>query len=271
MTTLATAHHYRIQHPTMLDVIKDMRIPSTDPRPGERVPSFDLPTTDGGRFSSSDFSGKGQPVLLVFGSITCPVTESAGEGLGILHRRYGRKVRFVLVDVREAHPGATMVQPDSFDEKHAHAVELQRHHSLRFEVAIDDIDGSVHTAFGTRPSSAYIIDPAGTIAFRAHWSNVTGALDEALAAVTSGRPVPRPTVGGTLRSMAKMTGHADVAFNNAGPGAMRDTWRAAPPFAAMILLARLFRFLPRHRRGVPTIAAMSALAATAIGAIVWTV
>lgn len=269
MSATATDDRYRIQHPTMFDVMKDMRIPSTDPGPGMRVPSFDLPTTDGGRFSSADFSGVGQPVLLIFGSITCPVTESAGDGLLGLHRTYGRDVRFVIVDVREAHPGAVMVQPDSFAQKRDHALELQRHHSFPFEVAIDDIDGSLHKAFGTRPSSAYLIDPSGTIVFRAHWSNVTEALDEALAAVTAGRPVPRATAGGTMRSMAKMTGHADVAFANAGPGAMRDTWRAAPPFAAMIMLSRLFSFLPRDRRGVPTIATMTALVASVIGAIVW--
>ncbi|MGE0307643.1 MAG: hypothetical protein AB7Q27_18000 [Acidimicrobiia bacterium] len=61
--------------------------------------------------------------------------------------------------------------------------------------------------------------------------------------------------------MAKMTGHADVAFTNAGRGAMRDTWWVAPPFAAMIMLSRLFGFLPRDRRGVPTIMTMTAMAA----------
>ncbi len=261
--TVATHSHrrYRIQHPTIRDVMRDMRIPATDPGPGDRVPDFDLPTTDSGRFASEQFADASRPVLLVFGSLTCPVTESAGNGLHELHARYGRQVRFVMVNVREAHPGEATTQPETAKGKQRHASGLESHHGFPFEVAVDDIDGSLHRAFGTRPSSAYVIDPTGTIVFRAHWSNITDALDEALAAVVAGHQPPRATAGHTLRSMAKMTGHADVAFANAGSGAMRDTWRAAPPFAAMIMLSRLFRFLPRDRRGVPTLVTMAAMLA----------
>jgi peroxiredoxin len=39
------------------------------PSPGEPVPDFDLPTTDGGRVRKSDFVGR-RPLLLTFGSIT---------------------------------------------------------------------------------------------------------------------------------------------------------------------------------------------------------
>jgi hypothetical protein len=244
--------NYRIEHPSALDVLRDLRIPSTDPGPGDHIPTFDLDTVDGGRFASDEFDGHGCPVLLVFGSLTCPITESAGDGLVELHRIYGDSVRFVVVNVREAHPGEHASQPATIGAKTRHATRLREHHGMDFEVAVDDVDGTVHRAFGTRPSSAYLIDPAGTIVFRAHWSNLTDELDAALAAVTNGRAMAKPAVGGTLRAMAKMTGHASSAFQSAGPGAMADTWRAAPPFAAMIAISRLFRFLPRDRRGVPT-------------------
>jgi hypothetical protein len=61
-----------------------------------------------------------------------------------------------------------------------------------------------------------------------------------------------------------MTGHAAVAFDAAGKGARLDTWKAAPPFGAMILFSRLFGFLPRSRRGLPTIVAMVTLGAAAV-------
>lgn len=86
---------------------------------------------------------------MVFGSLTCPVTESAGGGLRELHARYGDRVRFVLVNVREAHPGA--LTPSD------HSMRLKEHHLLPFEVATDDLDGTLHRAFGPRPSSAYPI------------------------------------------------------------------------------------------------------------------
>lgn len=39
------------------------------PRPGEPMPEFDLPTTDGGRLRKGDYVGR-RPLLLTFGSFT---------------------------------------------------------------------------------------------------------------------------------------------------------------------------------------------------------
>ena len=119
-------------------VLRDMYFTKQDPGPGDHVPDFDLPTLEGGRFRSADLADTG-PVLMVFGSYTCPVTDSSAHGLKELHRRYGDRVRFVLVNVREAHPGANVTQPRELDEKWEHAVLLQQFHDLRFEVAVDDI------------------------------------------------------------------------------------------------------------------------------------
>lgn len=225
-------------------------------------------TTDGRRFSSEQLAVDGKPVFLIFGSLTCPVTESGAEGLRELHRRYGDKIRFVMVNVREAHPGEAINQPKTAEQKAQHARALQAHHHFRFEVAVDDLDGTVHRAFGPRPNSAYIIDPTGTIQFRAQWANVTDALEPALAAAAARTRPRRAAASHTIRALAKMTGHADVAFRNAGRGALRDTWKAAPPLGVMTLMAKPFVFLHRDRRGLPvmvlmTIAALaSVLAAT---------
>jgi hypothetical protein len=266
MSTLedATDSGYRFEHPTMRMVLADMRIPSSDPGPGDPAPRFALATTDGAVIDNEALRADGRPTLLVFGSLTCPVTESAGDGLRDLHVRYGDRVRFVVVNVREAHPGALTPQPATMDQKVDHARRLGEHHRFPFEVAVDDIDGTVHRAFGTRPSSAYIIDADGRIVFRAHWSNVTSAIEQAVAAVAGGAAPPRAEVGGTARAMAAMTGHAASAFRTAGRGAERDTWKVAPPFGAMIATSRLFGFLQPSRRGVATMIAMGA----AIAAIV---
>lgn len=267
-TTSNEVDTYRIEHPSLRDVLSDLHIPAADPGPGDRVPSFDLATIDGGRFSSDQLDGRGLPLLLVFGSLTCPVTESAGRGLGGLHRAYGDRVRFVLVNVREAHPGASLPQPSTIEAKTRSAERLRSHHGLGFEVAVDDIDGGLHRAFGTRPSSAYLIDPDGTIRFRAHWSNLTGELEEALAAVTAGKQPPRPTVAGHVRAMLKLMGHASTAFAAAGRGAMVDMWRAAPPMALMLTVTDLFRFVSRDRRGVAAMATMAAVTAAVTSVLV---
>jgi thiol-disulfide isomerase/thioredoxin len=250
---------YRIERPTISGVMADLRLPRSDIGPGDPVPRFTLPTTDGGQVSSDDLARDGRPTLLVFGSLTCPVTESGAGGLRALHARYGDQVRFVMVNVREAHPGRSVRQPTSIEEKARSAARLKAHHQLPFEVAVDDIDGTVHRAFGPRPNSAFIISADGTVVFRAHWANVTGVLDEALGEVAAGRPPKRATSGKTFASMVKMTGHADVAFEMAGPGALADTWKVAPPFGAMIGLSRMFGFVPRDKRGGPVMVLMMLL------------
>lgn len=261
---------YRFEHPTMRMVLADMRIPSSDPGPGDPAPRFTLVTTDGAVIDNDTLRVDGRPTLLVFGSLTCPVTESAGAGVRELHARYGDRVRFVMVNVREAHPGALTPQPDTMEQKVDHARRLGEHHRLPFEVTVDDIDGTVHRAFGTRPSSAYIIDPDGRIVFRAHWSNLATALEQAVAAVADGAAPPRADVGGTVRAMAAMTGHASNAFKTAGRGAELDTWKVAPPFGAMIATSRLFGFLQPTRRGVPTMIAMgAAIALVVVALLVW--
>ncbi|MEJ7799757.1 MAG: hypothetical protein WKF60_04510 [Ilumatobacter sp.] len=145
---------------------------------------------------------------------------------------------------------------------------MKDRHRLGFEVAIDDINGTLHRQFGPRPSSAYLIDPCGEIVFRAHWTNVTDAIEEAVAAVADGRRPLRADVGHTMRAMAAMTAHADAVFATAGRGATLDTWKAAPPFGLMIAMSKLFGFLRPSRRGLPTMATMAAITIGAAVAII---
>ncbi len=110
---------------------------------------------------------------MIFGSYTCPVTDGAAPGLKELHVRFGDRVRFVMVDVREAHPGKAAPQPNSLDEKIAHAEQLRDLHGLEFEVAVDDIDGTLHRALSPKPNSAYVLGKDGAILVRAQWANDT--------------------------------------------------------------------------------------------------
>jgi len=130
------------------------------------VPEFDLPTLGGGRFRYGDLATTG-PALLVFGSATCPVTDNAAAGLNELYRRFGDSVRFVKVNVREAHPGEAWPQPRTLAAKVVHARRLRDHHGFAFEVAVDDADGTLHRALSPTSNSAYILGADGTILFRA--------------------------------------------------------------------------------------------------------
>jgi peroxiredoxin len=253
---------YRFEHPRLYpDVLNDMYIPRSDLGPGDKVEAFELLTAAGGRVRSADLAADGAPVLLIFGSQTCPVTESAADGLRELHARFGDRVRFLMVQVREAHPGQTIGQPRTIEQKLRHARDLKDRHDLQFEVVADDIDGTLHRALGSRPNSAYVLNPSGTILFRAQWANETEAIAEALAAIVAGQTPPEPAVTRTFHSMTRTIGHMSAALDAAGKGARLDTWKIAPPLGVMMTLADLFFFLPRSKRGLPAMILTLALAA----------
>ena len=234
---------YRFDHLALPLVLKDLYYSRDDPGPGDRVPDFDLPTLGGGRFRSTDLGETG-PALLIFGSYTCPVTDSAAPGLKELHARLGDRVRFVIVDVREAHPGKAVPQPKSLDEKMAHAGQLRDLHEFKFEVAVDDIDGTFHRALSPKPNSAYALGKDGTILRRAQWANDTKALAGALDAIAAGESPRRSQSGGLVRPMFRLLRDVAPVLDRAGGGAWGDMWRAAPPMAATAFALKTLRIRP---------------------------
>ncbi len=249
-------------------ILADMRFRRDDPKAGDQVPQFDLATSSGDRFRSDQLGDR--PVLLVFGSLTCPITEAAGPGINELHARYGDRVRFVVVNVREAHPGENIEQPHNMADKLAHADDFQKHHDFGFEVAVDDMEGSLHRALGPKPNSAYLIDPSGAILVRAQWANDTKALDEALGAVVAGQAPPRSSIGSTMPNVVRSMGYIDGVLDRAGTQAKRDMWTRATPMAAMARLASLFGRLPVAKRGAAAVATMmtTMIVAAAIVAVI---
>ncbi len=242
--SLDVGRRYRFEHLALPTVLRDMYFNRDDPGPGDRVPDFDLLTMDGSRFRSNDLGETG-PALLIFGSYTCPVTENSAPGLNELHARFGDLVRFVMVDVREAHPGKAVPQPQGLDEKIAHAEQLRDLHGFQFEVAVDDIDGTLHRTLSPKPNSAYVVDKDGVILFRAQWANDTKALSAALGAIAAGESPSRSQSGGVVRPILRQLRNMAPVFDRAGGGAWGDMWRVAPPMAATAFTLKTLRVLPR--------------------------
>jgi thiol-disulfide isomerase/thioredoxin len=215
------------------------------------------PTIDGGRLRSDDLGER--PVLLIFGSSTCPVTDNAAPGLNELHRRFGDRVRFVMVNVREAHPGKAFPQPKTMDVKTAHATKVRGIYSFTFEIAVDDMDGTLHRAMSPKPNSAYLLAPDGVILFRAQWANDTKALATAIEAVIRSQ-TPRPSKsGGVLKPTIRMLRNIAPVLDRAGAGAWRDMWLVAPPLALAAYALKVFhiRPLPNSPSANPRVASAS--------------
>ena len=65
---MKAATRYRYDHFTRVLFMEDMAF-SGGPQPGQQMPDFDLPTTDGRRVRKADLTGR-RPLLLTFASVT---------------------------------------------------------------------------------------------------------------------------------------------------------------------------------------------------------
>lgn len=232
------AEAYRYDRLKLRTVMTDMLFERTAPKPGDFVPDFNLPTTEGDRLRACDLPELG-PVLLVFGSLSCPMTDSAVPSLRDQHRRHGTNVRFVLVNVREAHPGLRLPQPQTPGAKLARARQLRDMHALPFDVAVDDIDGTFHRAMSAKPNSAYLVGKDRRIILRALWANNAAVLERPLQEIASGR-IPRPRKSaGLMLPMLRMLPYLAPVLDRAGRDAWTDMWRVMAPMAAIAMASKI--------------------------------
>jgi hypothetical protein len=108
------------------------------------------------------------------------MTAGARPGLLRLYREFGERVQFVSVYVREAHPGERYPHHTGHEQKLRHARDWVQQDKMPWTVAVDTVDGATHQAYGSLPNSAYLIDRAGYVAFRALWAGQEGLLRDKL-------------------------------------------------------------------------------------------
>ena len=264
-------NEYRYEHVTMGLLMGDFRFRKNTLTAGDPFPQFELPTTDGQRIRKDDYVGK-RPLLVVFGSKSCPLTVSSIEPLKKLHNEFGHDIEFVTVNVREAHPGENYNQPISYDRKLEHARDLQTRYEVPWVVAVDDIDGTLHRSLDAKPNAAYLMDKSGKIAFRTLFAGDDAALRLALGSVRQDRPLPKKESSAMLKPMALAIGFIESILKEAGPQAQRDMIRVAPPLILAAKIAGLFQFMAEPHRGTAALASIviiiAAITAGAIGVLI---
>ncbi len=152
---------------------------AADPGPKlyQNAPSFELTAVaTHERISLQRFRGK-SPIVLVFGSYSCPNFRDAAPALISMYRRYAARVPFLLVYIREAHAGedwqstrntrdnVALPPAATFGEKHDHATMCSRKLHLPFPAAVDGMDGAVEQAYNAWPSRAFVIDDNGRVIY----------------------------------------------------------------------------------------------------------
>lgn len=250
---MTSTAEYIYDHVTRNVLMEDMSFSEDAPRPGERLPEFDLPTTDGGRIRSGDFSGK-KPLLLITGSYSCPMTASSNPILKRLYQEFGADIEFLLLHVREAHPGEHRQQPRNISEKMEHARALQRRDRLPWPIAVDDTNGTVHRALDEKPNAVYLTDKRGVIVYRGLWAGDETGLAPALRCVAEGCTPRQQDSQRRFNAMAMGVGKMQEMVRQSGPRAEWDLWRSAPPMAAVAWLADLYSPLPPKWRTVAAVA-----------------
>jgi peroxiredoxin len=152
-------------------------------RVGEAAPDFTATRLDGSQVKLSDFRGK--PVVVETGSVSCPMYVSHVESMNALAFRFPDVV-FLVLYVREAHPGQRIRAHRDTAQKAAAARILVGQEREDRTVVIDDIAGTAHRYYGAMPNTVHLIDGDGVVAFRAMW-NDPPAVEAALRKVLVGQ------------------------------------------------------------------------------------
>jgi hypothetical protein len=246
------------------DMLADMRFGPRAVKPGERIDPVTLPMTNG---ASVTVGGeRARPMVVVTGSLTCPMTEASTPSMRRLHEEYGTRIDFLMVSGREAHPGERLPQPKTVDEARARAEELARFHQVPFPVAVDTVGGAVHQHLDLKPNTLIVLDETGTVIFRSLWAgdhrHVRAALDAAAAGRNPARSESRAMLGPMSGALPQI---ADVT-KRGGSTAWADVRRSAPPMAMMAWLAARLPFGSGSVRGAVAMAAPAVVMGVAIAA-----
>lgn len=258
------AGEYRYKRFTTGLLFRDLRFRKGSTAPGDAFPEFELITTDNLSLVNEDiFSDK--PVIFIFGSMTCPMTASAAPSMQELFDEFGDRVNFIMVYVREAHPGQKIAQSETIEEKLDNARALKELHDIQWTVAADNIDGELHRALDPKPNSAFLMDNNGVILFRSLWASDYGALRLALDHASAGHapPITQSTkmIGPVVRAM----GHVQEVMTRGGPQAVRDLWLAGFPMALAGRVATLFSPLLPDNRGIAAVLTLTVSTLTMLG------
>ena len=153
-----------------------------------------------------DLTHRARPVVLVFGSYTCPKLRGSAGELKRLSQAYRDRVDFVLVYIREAHADggteaewqSTINQREGIDlrpaanlpEKKEHADFCLRRLDLPWTAIVDGMDAPAEIAYKAWPSRLYLVGRDGRVAYNSRLGELDfrpAVLDDALRHVLEER------------------------------------------------------------------------------------
>ncbi len=146
---------------------------------GKQAPGFRLAELASGRaVELAQFRGA-RPVVLVFGSYTCPQLRHAAGPINELSVKYGKRAAFLMVYIREAHGAgggdwqSTENQREGIDledaktpaQREANAKLCARRLHIGYPVLPDEMAGEVEAAYAAWPSRVYVVGKDGVVRY----------------------------------------------------------------------------------------------------------
>lgn len=255
----ADASTYRFSSLSTSLFIQDLGFSKSDARPGSIVNNVMIERLDGTPISLKEVMG-GRSTLIVFGSVSCPMTFGSVDVLHRLYDEFGEKTKFVMLNVREAHPGENFEQPQSQQKKREHARLLAKEANAPWETLVDTIDGELHRQLAEKPNAAFLLAPNREILFRSLWGSDEGGIRKALQSVSEGLTLNKQQSSALIGPLGVGLGYFAPILARSGKRAKRELLLAAPPIAMFAALASVFRSLPLSRRGAVALALIAAFA-----------
>jgi len=149
------------------------------PRLDEEAPDFVLSTIDGqAQVRLADTCGH-QPVVLVFGNLTCGPFRSIYPEVDRIAQRYRGQANFLGIYVREAHPtdgwcmssnacaGISIPQPRDLGARRAAAQRCRDLLQPTIPWVVDDLQDTAGHAYSALPARLYVIDSRGRVTYKA--------------------------------------------------------------------------------------------------------
>ena len=92
--------------------------------------------------------------------------------LNQLYERFAHKgFEFLTIYVREPHPGEHYHEHRSWEEKLQYASDCRVQDGICNPLLIDDLEGTVHRAYGEMPNMVYIVAKDGRVVYRSMWTD----------------------------------------------------------------------------------------------------
>jgi iodothyronine deiodinase-like protein len=144
---------------------------------GQRAPDVALARLEGGETRLASLVGD-KPLVLVFGSFTWPPFRRTVARLQEIAKKRADDARFLTIYIKEAHPtdewqvtsneteGICYPQPRTVEDRLAIARDFCARFKYDIPILADKMTNDADRAFAAWPERIYIIDRAGTIAFK---------------------------------------------------------------------------------------------------------